>query len=98
LLQPIADLRAHARKQVSMAANDPERRREISRRGAHAKWARTVDRTEATRVARETFLAQFEAPAEVTDPRQRESMREHALSLAMARIRDARQTAPAGGV
>jgi hypothetical protein len=71
-----------------LVAADPEKRREIARRGAHARWSRVTDRAEATRPAREAFMQQFEAPASVTDPRQRESMRSHAIALAMARLRD----------
>lgn len=83
----------------------PEQRRLRSQVGAHAKWARTEDRTAATEPARKGFLAKLARevdPDGSMDPATRDALveskrKEHyarmALASSRARSRKAAQAA-----
>ena len=64
--------------------------RSVSARiGAHTSWAKTTDRTERTRPAREAFLARFERevdPYGTLAPEERRFRAEHAKQAHMLRL------------
>jgi hypothetical protein len=76
-----------------MPASTPAERREIAELGAHARWSRETNRSAAVAPARAGLVARFDAliPPEVTDPVQRLSMVNHAISAHLIRARRKKQ-------
>ena len=72
-----------------MAASIPAEPREFAELGAHARWSKDVDRPAATAPARAGLVAKYDAliPPEVTDPVQRASMINHAISADLIKAR-----------
>ena len=72
-----------------MAQLSPEERRLQASLAVHESWARTQDRSERTRPAREALLRRFERevdPDGVLDPEERQRRAEHARSAHYSRM------------
>jgi hypothetical protein len=75
-----------------VAANDPAERSELARLAVLTRWAKTADRTAATKPARDALIAKFDPGPEVPEP-QRTKMIEAGLKAHMIRMRRARRKA-----
>jgi len=80
-----------------MPASDPDERRALAQRAANTRWGVTVDRTAATRPARDAWIAKIASriPDEVADPRQRAAMLQNLLAAEYSRLAAASRRARA---